>query len=102
MGTVWGAPKTAPQKVTGKCGSVTMRLIPAPRGTGIVAANAPKKVLDFAGIKDVYTSARGKTCTLGNFIKATFNALKQPYQEHTDYLRDNQVVKVKKDDGNRA
>ena len=34
-----------PTKVTGKCGSVTVRLIPAPRGAGIVAARVPKKVL---------------------------------------------------------
>merc|ERR1719402_1093616 len=31
-----GKPHTVPCKVTGKCGSVTVRLIPAPRGTGIV------------------------------------------------------------------
>lgn len=35
---------TVPTKVTGKCGSVTIRLIPAPRGAGIVAARVPKKV----------------------------------------------------------
>jgi ribosomal protein S5 len=44
-----------PTKVTGKCGSVTIRLIPAPRGAGIVAARTPKKVLQMAGIEDCYT-----------------------------------------------
>lgn len=58
-----------PTKVTGKCGSVTVRLIPAPRGAGIVAARVPKKVLQMAGIEDCYTSARGSTKTLGNFVK---------------------------------
>ena len=54
-------------QVTGKCGSVLVRLIPAPRGTGIVAAAVPKKLLNMAGVKDCYTSARGQTATLGNF-----------------------------------
>ena len=55
--------------MTGKCGSVTVRLVPAPRGSGIVAARVPKKVLQFAGIEDVFTSSRGSTKTLGNFVK---------------------------------
>jgi ribosomal protein S5 len=29
----------------------------------------PKKVLQFAGIEDVFTSSRGSTKTLGNFVK---------------------------------
>jgi len=99
-----GAPHTVPTKVTGKCGSVRVRLVPAPKGTGIVAARTPKKVLQYAGIEDVFTQTRGSTKTLGNFVKATFNALattygyltpdlwketklhKTPYQEHTDFL----------------
>ena len=64
-----GKPHTVPCKVTGKCGSVTVRLVPAPRGSGIVAARVPKKVLQFAGIEDVFTSSRGSTKTLGNFVK---------------------------------
>merc|ERR1711966_574901 len=44
-GAKFGAPHTVPCKVTGKCGSVRFRLIPAPRGTGIVAAGTTKKVL---------------------------------------------------------
>merc|ERR1711973_598929 len=38
-----GKPHTVPCKVTGKCGSIWVRLIPAPRGTGIVSAPVPKK-----------------------------------------------------------
>merc|ERR1712139_471005 len=52
-----GKPHTVPCKVTGKCGSVTVRLIPAPRGTSIVAAGVSKKLLQLAGIDDCYTSA---------------------------------------------
>jgi len=99
-----GLPHTVPMKVTGQCGSVRMRLVPAPRGTGIVAGRVPKKVLNYAGIHDCFTSSTGGTKTLGNFVKATFNALarsysflspdlwtetkflKTPYQEFTDFL----------------
>merc|ERR1719284_2367886 len=56
-----GDPHTVPCKVTGKCGSVRMRLIPAPRGTGVVASRASKRVLQYAGIEDVYTASRGST-----------------------------------------
>jgi len=38
-----GAPHTVPCKVTGECGSVLVRLIPAPRGTSLVCAPVPKK-----------------------------------------------------------
>jgi small subunit ribosomal protein S2e len=64
--------------VTGKCGSVTARLVPAPRGTGIVAAPMPKKV-QLAGITDCYTTSRGSTKTQGNFVKATFAAIGNTY-----------------------
>ena len=103
-GTILGEPHTVPTKVTGKCGSVLTRLVPAPRGTGLVAAPVPKKLLELAGIHDCYTSARGCTRTLGNFVKATFEAIsktygflspdlwaeqpigKSPFQEWSDFL----------------
>jgi small subunit ribosomal protein S2e len=75
----WGAklgePHTVPSKVSGKVGSVMCRLIPAPRGTGIVAAPASKRLLQLAGIEDVYTQSKGSTATMGNFLKATFAAV---------------------------
>ncbi|KAI9218039.1 40S ribosomal protein s2 [Blastocladiella britannica] len=78
-GTVLGEPHTVPAKVTGKCGSVSARLVPAPRGTGLVAAPVPKKLLQLAGITDCYTASRGSTKTLGNFVKATFAAIGNTY-----------------------
>jgi len=99
-----GKPHTVPCKVTGKCASVLVRLIPAPRGTGIVGAPVPKKLLTMAGIDDCYTCAVGQTATLGNFAKATYYAIqrtysyltpdlwkenaleKSPYQVHHDFL----------------
>merc|ERR1711991_133487 len=78
-GNKLGNPHTVPSKVTGKCGSVVMRLVPAPRGTGIVAALVPKKLLQMAGVEDVYTSSTGSTRTMGNFVQATFFAMRNTY-----------------------
>ena len=74
-----GAVHTVPSKVTGKCGSVRVRLVPAPRGTGIVGAPISKKILQFAGIDDCYTSSQGCTRTVENFCKATYDALTHTY-----------------------
>ena len=70
-----GNPHTVPCKVTGKGGSVRIRLIPGPRGSGIVGQPKTKKVLQFAGIQDCYTSSRGCTKITANCLKATFAAL---------------------------
>lgn len=74
-----GKPHTVPVKVTGQCGSVRFRIIPAPRGTGLVAAPASKKLLSMAGLEDAYTSTRGHSKTMGNFIKAAYDALGNTY-----------------------
>ncbi|WVR04271.1 40S ribosomal protein S2 [Kwoniella sp. DSM 27419] len=80
----WGShiaePHTVPCKVSGKAGSVMCRLIPAPRGTGIVAAPASKRMLQMAGIQDCYTQSKGSTATQGNFLKATMAALAKTYE----------------------
>lgn len=70
---------TVPVKVTGQCGSVRVRLIPAPRGTGIVGAPTSKKLLQFAGVEDVFTASTGSTKTLENFVRATYDALMNTY-----------------------
>lgn len=74
-GAALGEPHTVPSKVSGKVGSVMCRLIPAPRGTGIVAAPASKRLLQLAGVEDCYTQSKGSTATMGNFLKATFVAV---------------------------
>ncbi|KAJ6792585.1 putative 40S ribosomal protein S2-3 [Iris pallida] len=38
-------------------------------GRRIVTTRVPKKVLQFVRIEDVFTSSRGSTKTLGNFVK---------------------------------
>jgi small subunit ribosomal protein S5 len=70
-----GQPHTVPYEVTGEAGSVRIVLIPAPRGLGIAAGDTAKKVMDMAGIKDIWTRTEGSTRTTLNFAKATYNAL---------------------------
>jgi small subunit ribosomal protein S5 len=72
-----GEEHTVPFKVQGKSSSVTVVLKPAPRGLGLVAGETAKKVMELAGIKDVWTYAEGETRTTLNFAKATYNALQQ-------------------------
>lgn len=78
-GTNLGAPHSLPCKVTGKCGSVQVRLIPAPRGKGIVASPAVKKLMQLAGVEDVYTTSSGSTRTTENTLKAAFTAIGNTY-----------------------
>jgi small subunit ribosomal protein S2e len=105
-----GRPHTVPTKVTGKCGSVRVRFIPAPRGSGIVASLIPKKLMNMAGIEDVYSSSSGHTRTRGNLALAVYAALAKTYsfltpdmwaptkftpmpqQEFTDFLAKTKVV----------
>jgi small subunit ribosomal protein S2e len=74
-----GQPHTVPMKVTGKCGSIRLRCVPAPKGAGIIAAQIPKKLLTIAGYEDVFTTSKGRTRTFGNFAKAAFNAIYLTY-----------------------
>merc|ERR1711966_651351 len=109
-GNKLGLPHTVPMKVNGKCGSVRARLVPAPRGSGIVGSPVMKKMMAFSGIADCFTCSCGHTRTKGNFAKATFEALrhtysyltpdlwkpthfvKSPFQEFTDYLAQSKKV----------
>merc|ERR1712127_1020017 len=105
-----GMPHTVPMKVHGKCGSVRVRLVPAPRGSGVVGSPTTKKMMNFSGVSDVFSCSCGHTRTKGNFMKALFDALrstygyltpdlwkpthfvKPPFQEHTDFLATSKSV----------
>lgn len=65
-----------PFKVKGKCGSVIMELSPAPKGSGLIVEKECKKILNLAGIKDIYSKTFGQTGSKLNLTKACFEALK--------------------------
>jgi len=68
-----------PFKTEGKCGSVRVVLMPAPKGVGLVADDESKKILRLAGIKDVWVKTFGNTSTHINLITAIYRALKNLY-----------------------
>jgi len=71
-----GRPHTVALRTTGKAGSVEVELQPAPRGLGLAGGETVRKVLELAGIEDIWTRSSGNTRTTVNFAKATFNALR--------------------------
>lgn len=68
-------PHTIPFTVEGKCGSAIIKLIPAPKGTGLCVEGECQKILKLVGIKDVWSKTRGQTKTKNNLINACVNAL---------------------------
>src|SRR3989338_8565777 len=66
-----------PAQAEGRCGSVRITLIPAPRGTGLKTEKEVQKVLTLAGIKDIYSRTSGQTRTKMNLIYATMDALQK-------------------------
>lgn len=66
-----------PFEVYGKAGSIRIRLTPAPQGTGLVVAKELKKLLNLAGIKDLYSRTSGQKRTTFNLMKACIDALKK-------------------------
>lgn len=72
-----GKPHSIPFTVTGKCGSVEIKFMPAPKGKGLCSAPDIAKILALAGISDIWTKTRGQTRNRLNFIYACEDALKQ-------------------------
>jgi small subunit ribosomal protein S5 len=70
-----GKDHSIPFKVEGKSSSVRIKLMPAPKGTKLCIEKECQRILDFAGIKDIY-SKTSKSKTKMGLIKACFDALK--------------------------
>lgn len=64
-----------PFKVEGKCGSVQVKLMPAPKGTGLCAGSETAKILKMAGVSDVWCKTAGKTTSRVNLVIAVIDAL---------------------------
>jgi small subunit ribosomal protein S5 len=82
-------PHSLPFKVEGKCGSVTVQIIPGPRGLGLVAGETVKTILRLAGVKDCWTRTFGSTSTIPSTAFAVYDALKNTYKIVTskDWVR---------------
>lgn len=76
-GCFCGGSHSIPFSVEGKCGSAEVKLLPAPKGTGLVVEAELRKALELAGIKDVWSQTKGNTKNKVNFMKAGLRALEQ-------------------------
>ncbi|MBS7606652.1 30S ribosomal protein S5 [Candidatus Bathyarchaeota archaeon] len=84
-----GQPHSLPFEVSGKCGAVRVKILPGPRGLGLVAGEVAKVILRLAGIKDCWMRSYGQTGTIPSFAYAVFEALKKTYEIITpsDWVR---------------
>jgi small subunit ribosomal protein S5 len=65
---------TIPHQVMAKYGASKVLLVPAGKGTGVIAGGSVRAVMELAGIKDVLTKAHGSTGPK-NLVKAAFAGL---------------------------
>jgi len=70
-------PHSIPFSIAGRCGSTRITLLPAPVGKGLIIEKECKKVLELAGIKDVWSKTTGQTGTKTNLVTACVAALKK-------------------------
>jgi len=70
---------SVPFKVRGRGGSVTIEILPAPRGLGLVAGGKIRNLLKLAGLKDAWTTAKGSTSTMNSTSKALLHCLSQTF-----------------------
>ena len=68
---------SVPFKVIGKCASVIVTLMPAPKGTGIAVGQNIRDVMILAGIQNVWGKAKGRTSIKLNFVQAAIDALQK-------------------------
>ena len=87
---------SVPFQVTGKCASVRVTLIPAPKGAGLVVGNKIKPVMEFAGIKDVWSKTKGNTSTALNFVRAAIDALRKTLKVKQSPDMERKILKVTK------
>lgn len=86
---------TVVTKCSGKCGSVTVRVVPAPVGTGVECSDIHRRIFQLAGIQDIFVKSYGRTKTTENLAKATLKALEATsnYFVPEDWVEENEETR---------
>lgn len=94
------SPHSIPFSVKGREGSSRIVLMSAPKGVGLAIHDECKKIMTFAGIKDIWSKTFGQTTTTINLIRACFKALKQlsEYKIRTRYFKKAGIVEGSKNE----
>ncbi|ORD94984.1 RS23 [Enterospora canceri] len=86
-------------KASGKCGTVIVKVVPAPIGTGNAWSDIQRRIFELAGIQDIFIKSFGCTRTTENLAKATLLALKKssamyiPSQWNDSRISENPFIK---------
>ena len=67
---------TIPHEVVGVFGTASVKMMPAPEGTGVIAGGPVRDVLEACGIKNIVTKSIGSNNKI-NVVRATLEGLSQ-------------------------
>jgi small subunit ribosomal protein S5 len=73
---------TLPHQITGRFGSGSVLMKPAPKGTGIIAGAAVRAIMEAVGITNVLTKNLGSS-NPHNVVRATFNGFRNLMDPYT-------------------
>jgi len=87
---------TLPHSIVGRCRATSITMVPASPGTGVIAGNSARAVLEYSGVKNVLTKINGST-SAKNVVKAVMDGLtKLRNKEMIESLRGVEVETVKR------